>query len=131
MSNARNLGVLLRKALGSVNHYNADLRSLNRHFRSDNGIFFYLVINTAFSAQTRSIDKNKSAVFVFNNGVRCIAGSARNVGNNHPVFAEHGVDKGGFTHIGLADNGNLYCVIKQSNFTQDERSRQVKRNRKS
>ena len=50
-------------------------------------------------------------MFVFNNGVRCIAGSARNVGNNHSVFAEHSVDKGGFTHIGLADNGNLYCVI--------------------
>ena len=111
MGKARNLGILLGEALHRIYHYNTYLRAFNSHSCSYDGIFFDSVIDAALSAQTCGIYKDKLAVFIFHIRIRCVAGSARDIGDYHSVLTQNGVDERRLADIGLADNGDLDGVV--------------------
>ena len=93
MDKTCDLGILLGDTLGGINHNEADIAALDGHGGTENTVLLNVLIHLGLFAHAGGINKNILTVLVFNKRIRCISRCARNVGNNHSVFAENGIDK--------------------------------------
>ena len=106
-----NLGILLRKADGCINHDNAHAAAFHSSQAAQHAVALHTAFHLAALAQTGGIGKDKLAVLVFHHGINGITGGTCLIGNNQAVFAQNMVDQAGFAHVGAANNGNRNAVL--------------------
>ena len=111
VGNAGNLGILFGHAFHRINDQDNYIRTLYGAHRTHNHVMLQVLFDFILAAQTRRIDKHIFPAVKGHIRIHGITGGAGNIGNNQTVFAEHPVDNGGFTHIGLSDNRHTDTVV--------------------
>ena len=111
VSVARDFRILLGKTYGSVDNYDSNIGAVYRHIGAENAVTLDIFKHLRFLADTCGIYENELALLSFDIAVGSVAGSARNIGNYHPILAAKTVYNRRFTDVRLADNGYLYNVL--------------------
>ena len=111
MRDARDLLVLLGDAALGVDQEQADLGSLHRHVGTENAEMLNAVVDLGLAADACRVDKGKGADLVFHLCIHRVTRGACDVGNDQTVFADELVDDGGFSRIGLSDDGDVNAVV--------------------
>ena len=111
MGYAGDLGILIRYALGGVDHQNSDIAALHGSHGTDDGIPFDLILDLALPTKACGVDHHVFRFIVLNHGVYRIPGSSGDIGYDEPFLSQQLVDHGRLAYIRLSDDGNLRPVI--------------------
>src|SRR5439155_1361619 len=106
----RDLQILVVETLGSVQHQNTDVRSLDCAPRSERRIEFNSLFHLGLTSKYRGIDENYFASVKHHRSVDCVARRSRGFGNNESLLAEQSVDERRFADIGTPDYRNAQRI---------------------
>ena len=93
MGIARNTGILLRKSLHSIYHYNAHISPVNCHIGTKDTVMLYLLVYLGFAANACGIYEHKFALIIFYDRIYGITGSARYIRYYDPLLPCYAVDE--------------------------------------
>src|SRR2546427_8379421 len=102
----RDLQILVVESLGSVQHQNTDVRSLDRAPRSEGRIEFNSLLHLRLTSESRGIHEDYFASVKHHRSVDRVARRSSGMGNNESRLADQSVDEGGFADIGTPDYRN-------------------------
>ena len=110
---ACDLGILFGHALGSVDHNDAHIGTLDRHERAHDREFLDLLLDLGLTADTCGINKGKLTVLVVQLSVYAVSGGTGDIGYNDALLTEDTVEQAGFADVGLTDecNANASLVL--------------------
>ena len=110
----RHLGdpqVLGGDPLGGVADDDRHVGALDRPFGAQLGVVVDGPGDLGAAAQAGGVDQDHPAAVDLELGVDRVAGGAGDVGDDHPVGAEEGVDERGLADVGAADHGDPDRVV--------------------
>ncbi len=110
---ADNLGVLFGNPLLRVQQDHRDIAAAKGRQRFEDAEFLQLLRCLALSSDTGGIDQQVVSLFVAEQGVHRITGSAGNGRYDHPVLAEQQVDQGRFADIGAPEKSEPDGIVRQ------------------
>ena len=105
------LGILLGDTLIGVDQDEAHVRALDGGDGAQVRILLDCIVDLRLAAHTGRIDKEELAGLVFKVAVDGVARGARDVGDDHALFAEDLVEQARLADIRLADDGDLDDVL--------------------
>jgi hypothetical protein len=94
MCDSRDLGILLGHALGSVDHNNTDICTLNGCHCTDNTVTLDLFFDLILTSQSCGIDKHIFFSIVLNISIDCISGCTCDIRYNDAVLLRQFIDEG-------------------------------------
>ena len=106
-----NLGILFRKALGSVNKDQAHVRTVYRHIGTQHAVMLDTLGDTGFFPDAGGVDEDELSLFVFHHGIRCVTGRAGNVGHDGTLFPGDAVHQRGLAYVRLADDRHVDGIL--------------------
>ncbi len=104
---AQDLGVLLRDALGGIDHQHHDVGPLDGAHRQDHAGHLHgavLLDDLGLAADAGGVDQDEAVAVALDQGIDGVAGGPGAVVDEHPLLAGQPVDQGGFPCVGPPDD---------------------------
>ena len=104
-------GILFTDFLLGIEQQQHHVRRIYRLQRLDDTELLDRLADTRTTPHTGGINQGIGSIIAFKRYKDAVAGSARHIKSQHPLFTHHAVDQGGLADIGATNHGNLYPFI--------------------
>ncbi|MNO94180.1 hypothetical protein D3C76_857940 [compost metagenome] len=108
---AQQVQVMVNHAFAGIHDEDDHVGILDRLQGLDHGELFDFFVDLAALAHTGGVDQRVLLFIPFKRDVDTVAGGARLVIDDNPVFTEHTVDQGRFADVRTTDDGDLDAIF--------------------